>query len=149
MSVLELQAGTLELQRVAVRYASGDAAQVPAVEVAVVVARLQMESGDPRLMPRRWRAVIVSNSVWHSPVHVHEPGECEQPAGYQTSCLRASSAAEGHRGHDCCKAEEGQAGSDRSGSRQRWTTNFVKLHCLCGDAGRIPPRASPCRCLDS
>lgn len=115
---------------------------------AVEVVESRMVPGDRRLMPRRWRAVIVLCSVWHHPDRVLDPMAREQLPGCQTSCLYASSAVEAHHGHDY-KAEEVQAGIDRSGWLQHWTTNFVKLHFLCGDADSIPPHASPCRCPDS
>lgn len=141
-----MQAATSEQQKAGVICAKANAALMNAK--AVVVVSSQRVSGYPHLMPRRWRAAIAWHSVWRLPVHVLEPVACGQPAGCQASCLHASWTVEAHRGHDC-RAEEDQVGSDRLGSCQHWTTNFARLRCLSGGAGRIPPHASPCRCPGS
>lgn len=139
MTVWQLQAATLKWQKAAPNCVDMDAALTAAAEV-VVVARWYKESGDRRPRPRKWKAVIAWGSVWHSPFRVLEWVVYGFPAGYQPNCLHVS-WKEARHVHDY-KAEEDQAGSDRSGSRQHWTTNFVKLHCPCGDVHRIPLPAS-------
>jgi hypothetical protein len=103
-----------------------------AMKEAVAMVQMQTPSGYPLLMLLRSMAAIVWHCIWHHPCHgrwsVVTQAEYSWAVERQTMCLLASEEEVVEEGdHRGCgyMVVEGREGSDRSGSRQRWSTNYA------------------------